>query len=137
MSVGKIAAQAAHAAVGLLRVMQDGRVPWLHAWERAGEKTVVLNVATGEEASALAAKATQLGLPGAFCLGAAVTPSAHACVAVHAVLDAGRTEVAPGSFTVLAIGGASRRLRRFTQSHVAAGPVETVDTVTGHLHTLR
>jgi peptidyl-tRNA hydrolase len=25
---------------------------------------------------------------------------------VHAVLDAGRTEVAPGSFTVLGLGGA-------------------------------
>lgn len=66
MSVGKVAAQAAHAAVGLLRVMQDSRTPWLHAWEGAGEKTVVLDVLTAEAADALAAKATQLGLPGAL-----------------------------------------------------------------------
>jgi peptidyl-tRNA hydrolase len=66
MSVGKVAAQAAHAAVGLLRVMQDSRTPWLHAWEGAGEKTVVLDVPTAEAAEALAAKATQLGLPGAL-----------------------------------------------------------------------
>jgi len=91
MSVGKVAAQAAHAAVGLLRLMQEERTPWLHAWEGAGEKTVVLDVPTGEAAAALATKAAQLGLP------------------LHAVLDAGRTEVAPGSFTVLAIGGASSR----------------------------
>ena len=65
MSAGKTAAQAAHAAVGLLRVMQAARTPWLHAWEGAGEKTVVLDVPTAEAASLLAAKATQLSLPGA------------------------------------------------------------------------
>ena len=65
MGVGKVAAQAAHAAVGLLRAMQAARTPWLHAWEGAGEKTVVLDVPTAEAASLLAAKATQLGLPGA------------------------------------------------------------------------
>ena len=117
MGVGKVAAQAAHAAVGLLRAMQAARTPWLHAWEGAGEKTVVLDVATADAASLLAAKATQLGLPGARSRRRFdAARQAHArCVAVHAVLDAGRTEVAPGSFTVLAIGGASRRLRTCRQ----------------------
>ena len=33
MSQGKVAAQCAHAAVGLYRVMQANRMPWLPAWE--------------------------------------------------------------------------------------------------------
>jgi peptidyl-tRNA hydrolase len=33
MSVGKTAAQCAHAAVGLLKCMHANRVPWLAAWE--------------------------------------------------------------------------------------------------------
>ena len=33
MSRGKVGAQCAHAAVGLYRVLQAKRTPWLHAWE--------------------------------------------------------------------------------------------------------
>ena len=33
MSPGKLAAQVAHAAVGLHRVLLEGRQPWLPAWE--------------------------------------------------------------------------------------------------------
>ena len=33
MSPGKLAAQVAHAAVGLHRVLLEGRYPWLPAWE--------------------------------------------------------------------------------------------------------
>lgn len=33
MSPGKVAAQCAHAAVGLFKLMQASRAPWLHAWE--------------------------------------------------------------------------------------------------------
>jgi peptidyl-tRNA hydrolase len=65
MGVGKVAAQAAHAAVGLLRVCQAQRAPWLAAWEAGGEKTVVLGVATRADALALADKARALALPGA------------------------------------------------------------------------
>jgi peptidyl-tRNA hydrolase len=66
MGVGKVAAQAAHAAVGLLRVCEAQRVPWLAAWEAGGEKTVVLGVASRANALALAAKARALALPGAL-----------------------------------------------------------------------
>jgi peptidyl-tRNA hydrolase len=65
MGVGKVAAQAAHAAVGLLRVCEAQRVPWLAAWEAGGEKTVVLGLASRADALALAAKARALALPGA------------------------------------------------------------------------
>lgn len=102
MSAGKIGAQCAHAAVGLLKLMQRTVVPWLPVWEAHGEKTVVLKVETASQMDALRRKAEDLGLP------------------VHLVLDAGRTEVAPGSATVLALGG----------------PSDTVDSVTGHLRTL-
>jgi PTH2 family peptidyl-tRNA hydrolase len=77
MSAGKVAAQAAHAAVGLFRRMQDERPPWLSAWERCGEKTVVLSVPTAAEAEALATKAQALGLPGACSAG---TWRAQACI---------------------------------------------------------
>lgn len=33
MSIGKTAAQCAHAAVGLVKNMHANSVPWLHAWE--------------------------------------------------------------------------------------------------------
>ena len=33
MSQGKVAAQCAHAAVGLYRLLQQNRVPWKQAWE--------------------------------------------------------------------------------------------------------
>ncbi len=101
MSAGKVAAQAAHAAVGLFRRMQDERPPWLSAWEHCGEKTVVLSVPTAAEAEALATKA--LSTPRERKRAAYDAP---ARCAVHAVLNAGRTEVAPGSFTVLGLGGA-------------------------------
>lgn len=102
-------------------------MPWLRAWEGAGEKTVVLAVETAAQADELAARAEALGLPGALraalqrylcALCVLQRLSSNSCcvvctlfAAVHAVLDAGRTEVAPGSFTVLAIGGAMTQSR--------------------------
>ncbi|KAL0045326.1 hypothetical protein WJX82_003857 [Trebouxia sp. C0006] len=101
MSPGKIGAQCAHAAVGLYKVMVTNRAPWLSAWESAGEKTVVLAVDTAQELKVLAEQAQAMSL------------------ATFTVADAGRTEVAPGSVTVLAIGGVS----------------ELVDQVSGKLRT--
>lgn len=103
MSTGKTGAQCAHAAVGLYKALLAARVPWLEAWEEQGEKTVVLQADSCEQLHELCAQAADLGLQ------------------THMVYDAGRTEVAAGANTVLAIGGVS----------------DTVDGVTGRLKTLR
>mmetsp|Transcript_36868 Transcript_36868/g.51205 ORF Transcript_36868/g.51205 Transcript_36868/m.51205 type:complete len:260 (-) Transcript_36868:8-787(-) len=103
MSPGKLAAQAAHAAVGLYKVMVLNRVAWLPIWEATGERTIVLSVPTSQALQDLAAQALELLLPS------------------YIVRDAGRTEVDPGTCTVLAIGGATN----------------VVDIVTGGLSTLR
>ncbi|KAL3133837.1 hypothetical protein ABBQ32_008308 [Trebouxia sp. C0010 RCD-2024] len=89
MSPGKVGAQCAHAAVGLYKLTVALKAPWLGAWESTGEKTVVLQAKTAEELRALATQAQTLSL------------------ATFMVADAGRTQVAPGSTTVLAIGGVS------------------------------
>ena len=105
MSPGKVAAQAAHAAVGLYKRLcsRPECAVTQRAWEAQGEKTVVVSATGRVEAAALARAAESLQLT------------------THAVYDAGRTEVAPGSFTVLGIVGAA---------HV-------VDQVTGRLPLLR
>ena len=103
MSPGKMAAQCSHATLGLYRALLLSKAAWLDAWEAQGEKTVVLRGESVELLDALQAHATSLQLP------------------TYMVEDAGRTEVAPNSRTVLAIGGLS----------------DMVDMVTGHLHTLR
>ena len=45
MSPGKLAAQVAHAAVGLHRVLLEGRHPWLPAWEVGGHFAVCSRLA--------------------------------------------------------------------------------------------
>lgn len=79
--------------------MIANEVPWLSAWEYQGEKVVVLGA---EECGALE------GL-----LNHALSKT----LLTYTVEDAGRTEVDPGTRTVLAIGGIA----------------EVVDEVTGHL----
>ena len=76
---------------------------WLPHWEAGGERTVVLQVGSSREMQSMRLAATAAALP------------------CHVIADAGRTEVAPGTETVLAI----------------AGPTGEVDVITGHLHTLR
>lgn len=72
----------------------------LEQWEEGGQAKVVLKVETERELLELATMARNLGL------------------ITSLVCDAGRTQIAPGSKTVLGIG---------------PGPVKTVDRVSGHL----
>lgn len=102
MSVGKIAAQCAHGALGVFRRMKQSCPGILRNWERSGEKKVVVAVNSQEELETLERKAITNNLP------------------THIVRDAGRTQLEPGSRTVLAI----------------AGPAGTVDNVTSHLKLL-
>jgi len=103
LSIGKTAAQCGHAAVALYRKMQKKHPEFLKRWEGLGEAKIVLQGKDEAQLSGLAAQAESLGLPWYF------------------VADAGRTEIEPGTRTVLGI----------------AGPVDTVNLVTGHLRLLK
>lgn len=89
MSLGKACAQCAHAAVGLYQRAARTHSARLAAWEASGQKKIVVRARDLQELERLAASAGAAGLP------------------TYVVLDAGRTEVAAGSATVLAIGPAN------------------------------
>ena len=88
MSVGKIAAQAAHAAVSAAEECRRIKPEWLRDWLEEGQKKVVLRVSELEELKQLHEQAKSLGLP------------------ISMVEDAGLTEVPPGTITALGIGPA-------------------------------
>ena len=89
MGVGKVAAQVAHGALGAYRASAakgSGGQTLLQQWELGGEKIVALGVENEAELQAKLAEAEAHGLT------------------THVIADAGRTEVAPGSVTVMTIG---------------------------------
>ena len=100
MSKGKIAAQAGHAFVGVFRLSQRLDLPseWIKAWSARGAAKITLKVENEEELDAVASAARAAGIP------------------TMIIEDAGRTEVAPGTRTVCAIGPA---------------PVDLINTITG------
>ncbi len=86
MGRGKIAVQAAHAAVMAVLATRGSRD--CRTWLDDGQPKVVLRVSGEDELSRLAAAALAAGLP------------------VELVRDAGRTQLAPGTPTCCAIGPA-------------------------------
>jgi peptidyl-tRNA hydrolase, PTH2 family len=86
MGKGKIAAQAAHAAVSAA-LRNQGSARFV-AWLRAGQPKVVLKVPGEEALLDVCAAAEAAGLP------------------VSVIRDAGRTQVAAGTLTCCAIGPA-------------------------------
>ncbi len=104
MSVGKTAAQCAHAAVGIVQKLTGKRGKLLAAWEACGQPKICVKCDSIEALLALAKAAEAKKLP------------------VYVVQDAGRTEVAAGTTTVLAIG---------------PGVVDDINSVTGELKLLR
>lgn len=105
MTKGKIGAQCGHAA--LLAYKTSKRTPAgraaLREWEAGAQPKIALQIGSASQANALAAEAARAGVPS---------------VSVH---DAGRTQIAAGSMTVLAIGPA---------------PDARVNKITGHLKLL-
>jgi PTH2 family peptidyl-tRNA hydrolase len=87
MGRGKIAAQAAHAAVAA--ALASIGTPAFTAWLRDGQPKVVLKAGGEEELYEIAGQATEAGLP------------------VQVIRDAGRTQVAEGTPTCCAIGPAA------------------------------
>ncbi|XP_004307859.1 PREDICTED: peptidyl-tRNA hydrolase 2, mitochondrial [Fragaria vesca subsp. vesca] len=99
MGKGKIAAQCSHATLGLYKKLLRRAPKSLNRWEMCGQPKVVLKVETEEEMLVLQDRAKSLNLPN------------------HITIDAGKTQIAPNSRTVMAI----------------LGPIEVVDDVTGGL----
>jgi len=105
MGSGKIAAQCSHAAVKAFKEMSrsESGKRLTEAWETTGHTKVVLKVADEEAILDLAEQAKKLGIN------------------VATIRDAGRTQIAAGSLTVVALG---------------PGSAEAIDQVTGNLKLL-
>lgn len=100
MGKGKVAAQCSHAAVSAYKQVQRRNPDLLKQWEYCGQPKVVVKAPDEECLLELLTHAKEVGLP------------------VSLIQDAGRTQIAPGSRTVLGVG---------------PGPADLVDKVTGHL----
>ncbi|MCD6536562.1 MAG: peptidyl-tRNA hydrolase [Thaumarchaeota archaeon] len=88
MSKGKVASQAAHAAVSAAEKCRKIKPEWFKSWIEEGQKKVVLKGRDEEELRKLLQEAEALGLPTAL------------------IEDAGLTEIPPGTVTALGIGPA-------------------------------
>ncbi|KAJ7308848.1 hypothetical protein JRQ81_008119 [Phrynocephalus forsythii] len=86
MGKGKVAAQCSHAAVSAYKQAQRRNPELLKQWEYCGQPKVVLKAPDEETLLQLLSEAKELGLT------------------VSLIQDAGRTQIAPGSRTVLGIG---------------------------------
>ncbi|KAH9964463.1 peptidyl-tRNA hydrolase [Russula dissimulans] len=103
MSPGKIAAQCGHATLACYKTLVKKNPKLVRHWEVTGQAKIALKVSSEEDILELEAIAKSLNL------------------CARSIQDAGRTQVAAGSRTVLGIGPA---------------PVELVNQVTGHLRLL-
>jgi len=92
MSIGKMAAQVAHASVSSMEETRMRRPDWVREWLREGQKKVVLKVESEEELRQLTARCAILGL---------------SCSLVE---DAGLTELPPSTATALGVGPAPEEL---------------------------
>lgn len=96
MSPGKIAAQCSHAALACYKAMSLGNPALLRQWERAGQTKVALRCADELELLRLQTHAERLNL------------------CARSIQDAGRTQIAAGSKTVLGIAGPARLVNQVT-----------------------
>jgi PTH2 family peptidyl-tRNA hydrolase len=105
LSTGKIAAQCGHATLACYKsfLQNDPKSTVLRRWERQGQAKVALQVKSEDEMMELMGKALSLG------------------IVAEVIADAGRTQIASGSHTVLGVGPA---------------PKSVIDLVTGHLKLL-
>lgn len=100
MGKGKVAAQCSHAAVSAYKQVQRKNPKLLKHWEYCGQPKVVVKAPDEDTLIDLLGHAKDVGLP------------------VSLIQDAGRTQIAPGSRTVLGVG---------------PGPADLIDRVTGDL----
>lgn len=90
MGKGKIASQAAHAAVSLYQSSKESSNPYLKSWLRFGQPKIVLKVETQCEQT----------LENVF--QTALKSNLTACL----IRDAGRTQISTGTITAVGIGPA-------------------------------
>lgn len=102
MGKGKIAAQCSHATLGLYKKLYNRAPKALGRWEMCGQVKVVVKIESEDDMLVLQERAKSINIP------------------THITIDAGRTQIAPNSRTVMAI----------------LGPAEMVDDVTGGLKLL-
>jgi PTH2 family peptidyl-tRNA hydrolase len=88
LSVGKLAAQVAHAAVACALDTKKNNSKWFNKWTNEGGKKAVVKTECEDDFFALEKKAKELKL------------------ATYIVSDAGHTEIPAGTNTVLGIGPA-------------------------------
>lgn len=100
MGKGKIAAQVGHAAVGCYKRSSKQCPKGLAAWERTGCAKIAVKCPTQQEMEEICTKALERDIP------------------LYLVEDAGRTQIAAGSRTVLGLGPA---------------PVSVFEGLTSHL----
>lgn len=94
MGKGKIGAQCAHAALECCRqtLSNEKKQQMFHSWLRVGQPKIILRISNEEELLTLAKKAQQAGLITAI------------------IKDAGRTQLRPGTVTVIGIGPGSNEV---------------------------
>ncbi len=100
MTKGKATAQACHAVLAAYKDASRRDPDMLEAWEQTGQAKVTLKVESQDEMMQLVKKAKDFGVTAQY------------------IRDAGRTQLAPNTVTVAAIGPAPKTL---------------LDLVTGHL----
>jgi peptidyl-tRNA hydrolase len=100
MGKGKIAAQCCHAAVGCYKRANKQCPNALQAWEHTGCAKIALKCPTEEEMEIIAVKAMERDIP------------------CYLVEDAGRTQIAAGSRTVLGLGPAPAYVFEEITSHL-------------------
>ncbi len=100
MGRGKAAAQCCHATLAAYRSAKRRKSPHLRPWLASGQQKVTVKVDSEDDLLMTLAMAESLGIVSAV------------------IRDAGRTQIAPGSKTVVAVGPA---------------PESLIDRVTGHL----
>ncbi|RDB28764.1 putative peptidyl-tRNA hydrolase 2 [Hypsizygus marmoreus] len=96
MSSGKIAAQCSHATLACYKTLLSTNPALLRQWERAGQTKVALRCEDEDELLLLQAQAQSLNL------------------CARSIQDAGRTQIAAGSRTVLGIAGPARLINQVT-----------------------
>ncbi|KAM4643739.1 putative peptidyl-tRNA hydrolase 2 [Discoglossus pictus] len=98
MGVGKVAAQVGHAAVGLYQLLlkESKTREMAYRWDENGAKKVVLQGSSATHLMELQALALSMNLPN------------------YLVQDAGRTQIAVGSHTVLSIMGEEENVNKVT-----------------------
>lgn len=100
MGKGKIAAQCCHAAVGCYKRASKQCPKGLKAWEVSGCAKIALKCPSQQELELIATKAIQRDIP------------------MYLVEDAGRTQIAAGSRTVLGLGPAPTYVFEDVTSHL-------------------